>query len=942
MSASPPASRLKEYVISAAISTGALGLRLALPASLVGERPLLIVFVIPILVAAHRGGVGPGLVSTFIVSLGTDYFLFPPVHSFLISRAFDVVQWSVLVATGILISVLCEGLHQARRRAQKTTRDRHEAEQALQANQRLLQVITDHSTTVIYAKDLRGVYLMVNRRYLELFHLSKEAVIGRTDHDLFPKAAADAFRAMDERVAAAGESLTEEEVVPQDDGPHTYVSIKSPLRDSAGNVYGIFGFSTDITEQKRAALALEASEHQYRLIFQESPLPKWVYDLETLRFLAVNKAAQANYGFSEAEFLQMTIRDIRPAEDVKALEEDVGLARISGPRTGEWRHRRKDGSIIQVIVHAHDIQIHGRKARLVVAQDITERKRAELRVQEQLERLNLLHRITRAIGERQDLESIFQVVVRSLEENLPIDLCCMCLYDAAEHRLTVTRVGLHSEALATELALTEQSKIPVDENGLSRCVRGQLVHEPDLAEAKFPFPQRLARAGLRSVVFAPLLVESKVFGVFIGARRTPYSFSSGECEFLKQLSEHTALAANHAQLHSALQRAYDDLRQTQQAIMQHERLRALGQMASGIAHDINNAISPAALFVESLLEKEPQLSARGREQLVTIQHALEDVAETVARMREFYRQREPELALTAVDLNQLATQVLELSRARWHDGAQERGQAVTLHTDFNPQLPAVMGVASEIREALLNLVFNAVDAMSDGGTLTVRTKFLTDTVPPRVAIEVIDTGAGMDADTRRRCMEPFFTTKGERGTGLGLAMVYGMVQRHNGDIEIESAVGFGTTVRLIFGVAEKAAVPTPSAGVAAPRTRLRLLLVDDDPLLIKSVRDTLEADGHVVVVAHDGRSGVEAFRAALTRNAPFAAVITDLGMPHMDGRKVASEIKAVSPDTPVIMLTGWGQRLAAEGDLPPDVDRVLAKPPKLRELREALAELCRS
>jgi phosphoglycerate-specific signal transduction histidine kinase len=169
------------------------------------------------------------------------------------------------------------------------------------------------------------------------------------------------------------------------------------------------------------------------------------------------------------------------------------------------------------------------------------------------------------------------------------------------------------------------------------------------------------------------LVETKVFGLLFTARCRQESFSSGECEFLRQLSEHVALAAHQAQLHGALQQAYDDLRQSQQTVMQQECLRALGQMASGIAHDINNAISPVALYTESLLETEPNLSARARHQLETIQNAIEDVSQTVARMREFYRQRESPLTLLPVKLNPLVQQVVDLSRARWCDIPQQRG-----------------------------------------------------------------------------------------------------------------------------------------------------------------------------------------------------------------------------------------------------------------------------
>ena len=304
---------------------------------------------------------------------------------------------------------------------------------------------------------------------------------------------------------------------------------------------------------------------------------------------------------------------------------------------------------------------------------------------------------------------------------------------------------------------------------------------------------------------------------------------------------------------------------------------------------------------------------------------------------DFYHRARPKIGLPA-------QQVLDLTRVRWNDMPQQRGKMIQLKTELSSQLPPVAGSETEIREALINLVFNAVDAMPEGGTLTLRTK-IGQTArhasgSQQVHLEVADTGVGMDDATRRRCLEPFFTTKGERGTGLGLAMVYGIAQRHNAEIEIESATGKGTTVRLDFPVslAEGTGHDHPET-VAPPPARLRLLVVDDDPLLTKSLRDTLEADGHAVVTASGGQEGIDVFNASERSGERFAAVITDLGMPYVDGRKVAKAVKETSPSKPVIMLTGWGQRLVAEGDIPPHVDRVLNKPPKLRELRSALAEL---
>jgi PAS domain S-box-containing protein len=690
--------------------------------------------------------------------------------------------------------------------------ERQRAEASIRESQELLQAIIDNTAALIYVKDLQGRYTMVNRRYRELFRLADRDIIGKSDADLLPAAAAAAMRALDLRVTDEQAPVIAEEVVPLDDGPHTYVSVKCLLRDPEGRVHGVFGISTDITD----------------------------------------------------------------------------------------------------------------------------RKRAELRLQAQLERLNLLDQITSAIGERQDLQSIYQVAIRSLEERLPVDFTCICRYDAPDHRLTVTRVGVHSASLAMALSMPENATLPVDENGLSRCVQGHLVYEADLAEVPFPFPQRLLSGGLRALVAAPLQSESRVFGVLVAARRAPDSFDSGECEFLRQLSAHVALAARQAELHASLQRAYDDLRQTQQSVMQQERLRSLGQMASGIAHDINNAISPIALYTENLLEREANLSQRGREQLQTIAMAIDDVAATVARMGEFYRQREAQAALQPVQLNELVRHVVDLTRARWHDMPQQRGMVVKLQTQLAPDLPTVLGTESELREALINLVFNAVDAMPAGGTLSLRTRAPAADGDP-VRVEVIDTGIGMDEPTRRRCLEPFFTTKGERGTGLGLAMVYGVAQRHGADIEIDSTVGQGTTMCLAFAPALAGVQRLAAPAAVAPSSPLQVLLVDDDPIMLKSLSDTLAEDGHAVTLAAGGQAGIDALRAARAAGRPFDVVVTDLGMPYIDGRHVAAAAKEAAPTMPVVMLTGWGQRLVADGEVPAHVDHMLGKPPKLQTLKAALA-----
>jgi CheY-like chemotaxis protein len=296
-----------------------------------------------------------------------------------------------------------------------------------------------------------------------------------------------------------------------------------------------------------------------------------------------------------------------------------------------------------------------------------------------------------------------------------------------------------------------------------------------------------------------------------------------------------------------------------------------------------------------------------------------------------------------VSLNEVAQHAIDLTRARWSDIAQRGGITIRTALELDPTQPSLWGIASEVRESIVNLIFNAVDAMPGGGTLTLRTYRARSgsNSHERSFISVSDDGVGMDDDLRSRCLEPFVTTKGERGTGLGLALVYGVVQRHEGSIDISSAPGAGTTVCIGFpSASERSASLASEAKPRALMQPLKLLLIDDDALVLKVMRDTLKRDGHMVVTADSGAGGIEAFRSAFADKSSFDAVISDLGMPDVDGRKVAQAVKRMAPGTPVMLVTGWGHRLSPDECAVPHVDEVLSKPPRLGELREALSRLC--
>ncbi len=475
------------------------------------------------------------------------------------------------------------------------------------------------------------------------------------------------------------------------------------------------------------------------------------------------------------------------------------------------------------------------------------------------------------------------------------------------------------------------------DTALTRCVAGELVYEPGAAAVTFP---RLAEAGLASLVLAPLRAENRTFGVLAVARRAIAGFDSGDCEFLSRLSIHVALAAHQAQLYGAVQKAYDELRLTQQSAMQQERLRALGQMASGIAHDINNAISPVAIYAETIIDSEPGLTARSRG--ISGNHPARDAcpsAETVGRLREFYRAH-PQGELGPVDLNLLLPQTIDLTRALERHAAPARHRHPR-HRRSGAR-PAARGWRrSDIRDALTNFVSNAVDALPSGGTIVLRTRVVAgEGGKPKVALEVVDDGVGMDDLTRRRCLEPFFTTKGPRGAGLGLAMVYGAAERQNASIEIDIAPGQGSTFRLLFDVMADAVAeaPVPQPEPAAPSGPLHILLVDDDAFVRESTQVVLEIGGHVATEADGGEAALKLFNEALARGEPYDVVMTDLGMPGMDGSQLAKAIKALSPATPIVLLTGWGKRRTSDADLSEHVDFTLAKPPEMKLLLQTLAD----
>jgi signal transduction histidine kinase len=473
----------------------------------------------------------------------------------------------------------------------------------------------------------------------------------------------------------------------------------------------------------------------------------------------------------------------------------------------------------------------------------------------------------------------------------------------------------------------------------------------------YPFSQEyqnLYNAGF--LIAAVLQLFIAVSMVVLVMEEVRYNAEQAHAEIIAVRSEKEALQVkiltveeqsrnlyDQVRLSEGVQQAYDELRRTQQVVVQQERLRALGQMASGIAHDVNNALSPVVAYSELLLATLSNLPDNARQYLQTIRQSGEDISHIVARMREFYRRHSDTEQLVKVDINKIIEEVIELTRPRWRDISQRESISIKIQPELESNLPLLLSDPSDLRETFINLIFNSVDALPQGGTITLVTRSVTPAsgknqdASPQLQVEVRDNGIGMEESTRQRCLEPFFSTKAKRGgTGLGLAMVYGMMQRHNGVIDIESAPRRGTCIRLTFPIRDKASKVQPALMSPAQNRSLRILCIDDEPQVQELLKNCLTALNHHVETASGGKQGVEMFRKAARENQPYEVVVTDLGMPDIDGRQVANTIKKEFHGTPIIMMTGWGTMMKEDGEAPSEVDALIGKPPRIKELNELL------
>jgi PAS domain S-box-containing protein len=585
-----------------------------------------------------------------------------------------------------------------------------------------------------------------------------------------------------------------------------------------------------------------------------------------------------------------------------------------------------------------------------ILRDITERKRVEVALRDRTAQLEAVQAVTTEIIRELDLDRLLTLLTQRVTKLLGVPTAVVRLWNDASGLLMP--LGWTSEDGSEIMRLPFRLGEGVAGAAALRRT-GLLVN--DFRTSPYATPALLADAHT-AVLAEPLLYHDRLVGVLsVDNGTTGRPFTPDDQALLRLFAAQAAIAIENARLFTEVTQSFQNLQKAQAALVQTEKLRALGQMVGGIAHDLNNKLM--VILGQSELLRLTAAHPALEQALAPLEAAATASIAVVRQIMDFGRQH-ANVPHTPIALAAVVQEALALTRAQWKDAAERQGSPITIHTAL-ADLPPVLGQAAELREALVQLIGNAVEAMPTGGTLTIAGRVvpatddgrrgtndggrgtgdgLLSSVPGRwVELTVTDTGVGIPTEIQPDLFDPFFTTKGVQRTGLGLAVVYGTAQRHGGSISVASAPGQETTftLRLPAAVAVQTAAPPAPAPARAGVTPRRLLLIDDEPKVRGTLASLLRAAGHTVTEAASGPAGL-----ALLGTIPVDCVLTDLGMPEMTGWEVVKAVNASWPHLPVLLLTGWEDQ---EADVPPGhrVARVLSKPIRREPLLVVIAEVTR-
>ncbi len=606
----------------------------------------------------------------------------------------------------------------------------------------------------------------------------------------------------------------------------------------------------EAAERNQAQLAIEQSETRFRLLFASHPHPMWVYDLETLQFLEVNEAAIARYGYTRDEFLTLRLPDIRPQNERDRLYANLATPRPPLQHSGIWRHQDRQGNLLDVEITSHTLEFAGRRAALVVAQDITERTRLE-------------------------------------EERAYIMASALCLLWSAEIR-EHTGGELRWQSRFPDMAAAQRF-MPLE------LLPGEPYHQ---AWYRCRLPEDRERCDRLSMI---AIRQGQSYQQDFRMR-----CADGSIRWLHENIRIETLVEGSRWRAVGVATNITERKRLEDQLLQAQKLESVGRLAGGVAHDFNNLLAVIAGHTE-LAEEEMEVGSPGQEHLRVISETTERAANLTRQLLAFARKQVIEPRIT--NFNDLAHSMEKmLSRLI--------GENIELVTRFDPDLGLVKVDPGQFEQILVNLAVNARDAMPEGGKLTIETAnvsldesyaayYPSATVGDYVMLSVSDTGMGIEDSIKGQIFEPFFTTKGMgKGTGLGLATVYGIVKQSGGNIWVYSELEHGTTFKIY--------IPRTSSGgetytaheaqVERPRGDETVLVVEDELALRMLTVSALQRQGYTVLEAVNGE---DALRVASEYTDVIHLLVTDVIMPQMGGKPLAARLLALRPDIKVLYTSGY-------------------------------------
>jgi signal transduction histidine kinase/ActR/RegA family two-component response regulator len=542
-----------------------------------------------------------------------------------------------------------------------------------------------------------------------------------------------------------------------------------------------------------------------------------------------------------------------------------------------------------------------------------------------IRQLTTLYEVGKKLSSTLDLDELLKNALELLRAQWGYPLCSILLLDREKNELYIRQV------IGRGIEEVKHLRFRVGIDGIVGWVAnaGEPLYAPDVSKDPRYIPG--SPEGRAEAAF-PLKVRDQVIGVLDMESKEAHGFDEEDLKALSSFASQVSIFIENAQLFSDLRQTLIELKHAQDQIIQAEKLRAMGEMASGVAHDFNNVLAAILGNIQLLLHSfEHYGPDEVRERLKTIEKASKDGAETVRRIQDFTgRRRDREFI--PLSLNDLVHEVSAITEPRWKDQAQKKGIHIEL-VKRPGEVPPVLGNPSELREVLTNMVFNAVDAMPKGGKITLSTQPHSE---GWVEMRIADTGIGMSEEVKKRIFDPFFTTKGVTNSGLGMSVSYGIIKRHGGEILIESEPGKGTVfvLHLPIGYGEEVK-ETEKRGEMPPgmMRSARILVIDDEEAVRDILSRMLRTKGHQVETASDGDEGIERFK-----KQPFDLVFTDLGMPKLSGWEVGKALKELNPKIPVVMITGWGMELSREKMGENGIDLMISKPFNFDQVTQLIFE----